>query len=368
MAFKNKEFNMTRIILSPSKYIQGENIINELPNLISYLGNNALVIIDKYIYENIPIDFKHSIYCKVEVFSGECCLNEINRLTALANEKSINIIIGIGGGKTIDTAKAVSYTLNASVVISPTTASSDAPTSALSVIYTSEGEFQKYLILRKNPDIVLVDSNIIANAPTRLLVAGIGDALATYFEARINHQHKNITLAGGIPSLAAFTLAKLSYDTMLKHGVSAKMDCDKNQVTSALEDIIEVNTYLSGIGFESSGLAAAHAIHNGFSHLKECHHLLHGEKVAFGTIVQLILEKAPIKELHTVIQFCRKLGLPTTLREMGLKETQYNQLTLVAELACAPHETIHNMKLPITPQDVVDAITQANDISVSLAK
>lgn len=358
---------MKRVTISPSKYIQGPGIIDELVENISYLGNNALVIVDRYIYDNLNINLQHDIYKTIEVFSGECCFDEINRLVSIVKQMSIDMIIGIGGGKTIDTAKAVSYAQKIPVVISPTAASSDAPTSALSVIYTPEGEFQEYLLLRKNPDVVLIDSNIIANAPTRFLVAGIGDALATYFEARVNYQRQNITLAGGVPSLAAYTLAKLAYDTMLKHGVAAKMDCDNNQVTPALEDIIEVNTYLSGIGFESSGLAAAHAIHNGFSHLKECHHLLHGEKVAFGTIVQLILEQAPIDELHTVIRFCRELGLPSSLREMGLSEVKTDKLALIAELACAPNETIHNMHITVTPSDVLDAIIQADLISLSIS-
>lgn len=91
-------------------------------------------------------------------------------------------------------------------------------------------------------------------------------------------------------------------------------------VTEALERIIEANTYLSGIGFESSGLAAAHAIHNGFTILEECHHLYHGEKVAFGTLAQLVLQNSPMDEIETVLGFCQRVGLPVTLAQMGVKE------------------------------------------------
>ncbi|EGQ8101786.1 iron-containing alcohol dehydrogenase [Vibrio parahaemolyticus] len=169
-----------------------------------------------------------------------------------------------------------------------------------------------------------------------------------------------------MPSFSAFTLAKLAYETFLKFGLDAKRSVDKGEVTLALENIIEANTYLSGIGFESSGLAAAHAIHNGISQLNECHHLLHGEKVAFGTIVQLVLERSDTDELKAIIKFCRELGLPTTLKEMGISKIELAHLKVVADAACESSETIHNMPFTIKPSDLVQAIITANEISSKL--
>ncbi|MCC3808596.1 iron-containing alcohol dehydrogenase, partial [Vibrio parahaemolyticus] len=205
---------MNRVILSPAKYVQGPHVLNDLASLVMHLGTRALVIIDKTISEKVNIDFSDSVFKKIELFSGECCYEEIERLGLLVKEKSIDVVIGVGGGKVIDSAKAISHLQNIAVVVCPTAASSDAPTSALSVVYKQSGEFLEYLPLRKNPDLVVVDSHIIAKAPTRLLVAGIGDALATYFEARVNYQYQRTTMAGGIPSLSAFTLAKLAYETL----------------------------------------------------------------------------------------------------------------------------------------------------------
>ncbi len=361
-----KGFIMNRVILSPAKYVQGPHVLNELASLVMPLGNKALVIIDKTINEKVSIDFSDNVFKKIELFSGECCYEEIERLGLLVKEQSIDVVIGVGGGKVIDSAKAIGHLQNIAVVVCPTAASSDAPTSALSVVYQPSGEFLEYFPLRKNPDLVVVDSEVIAKAPTRLLVAGIGDALATYFEARVNYENQRITMAGGIPSLSAFTLAKLAYETLLKYALDAKRSVDNNEVTLALENIIEANTYLSGIGFESSGLAAAHAIHNGFSQLNECHHLLHGEKVAFGTIVQLVLEKSDINELKAIIKFCRELGLPTTLKEMGISKVELAQLNAVADAACEASETIHNMPFTIKPSDLVQAIIRANEISSKL--
>ncbi|HHY0621561.1 TPA: hypothetical protein ACVU5G_004635 [Vibrio parahaemolyticus] len=154
----------------------------------------------------------------------------------------------------------------------------------------------------------------------------------------------------------------------MKFGLDAKRSVDKGEVTLALENIIEANTYLSGIGFESSGLAAAHAIHNGISQLNECHHLLHGEKVAFGTIVQLVLERSDTDELKAIIKFCRELGLPTTLKEMGISKIELAHLKVVADAACESSETIHNMPFTIKPSDLVQAIITANEICQNWCK
>ncbi|KAI3490501.1 hypothetical protein L1887_45334 [Cichorium endivia] len=148
------------------------------------------------------------------------------------------------------------------VAIAPTIASTDAPCSALSVIYTDSGEFDRYLMLPHNPNMVIVDTKVVAGAPARLLAAGIGDALATWFEARACSRSGATTMAGGKCTQAALALAELCYNTLVEEGEKAMLAAEQHVVTPALERIIEANTYLSGVGFESGGLAAAHAIHN----------------------------------------------------------------------------------------------------------
>ena len=107
------------------------------------------------------------------------------------------------------TAKAVAYYEKTPVLICPTIASTDAPCSALSVIYTEEGVFEEYLFLPSNPDMVMMDTEIIAESPVRLTVAGMGDALATYFEARACQRSDAASCAGGKITGAAMALAKL---------------------------------------------------------------------------------------------------------------------------------------------------------------
>ena len=205
-----------------------------------------------------------------------------------------------------------------------------------------------------------MDTEIIAKSPVRLTVSGMGDALATYFEARACQRSGAVTCAGGKVTSAAMALAKLCFDTLMDEGVKARLALEAGACTPAVEKIIEANTLLSGIGFESGGLAGAHAIHNGFTVLEECHHMYHGEKVAFGTITQLVLENIPAEELEDIIDWCIELGLPVTLKELGIEEATDEKLMAVAEAACAESDTLHNMPFEVTPQTVCAAIRAAD--------
>ncbi|GAB1623049.1 glycerol dehydrogenase [Agarivorans albus] len=356
---------MDKIIISPSKYIQGEGALVNIGEYVATYGMQPLVIADDFVMGltkgTVEASFNEQLV-EFDTFNGECSREEINRLIDKTDSVKADVIIGIGGGKTLDTAKAVAYYSKLPVVIVPTIASTDAPTSALAVIYTPEGEFSEYLLFPSNPNMVIMDTAIIAAAPVRLIVAGMGDALSTWFEARANMTSGKTTMAGGAPTRAAQALAKLCFETLMADGLKAKVAVENKVSTKAVENIIEANTYLSGIGFESSGLAAAHAIHNGLTKLEECHHLLHGEKVAFGTLTQLVLENAPIEEINQVIAFCKSIGLPTNLHDMGVKEIDRDKLLNVAEASCAEGETIHNMPFPVTAQAVLSAILTAHQL------
>ncbi len=244
----------------------------------------------------------------------------------------------------------------------PTVASSDAPCSALSVIYTEAGVFQEYRFYRKNPDLVLVDTQVIAQAPARLLTAGMGDALATWFEAKTCVAGSVQNMRGGASTASASALAELCYRTLLADGVTALQAVRVQAVTPALERLVEANTLLSGLGFESSGLAAAHAIHNGLTAVPETHSYLHGEKVAFGLLVQLVLEGAPRLTFEEVLAFSSDVELPITLAAIGLADACRDRLAPIALRATVPGETIHNEPFDVTPDMVADAILAADSI------
>ncbi len=368
---------MRKAFISPTKYVQGEDELLNLGYFVTTFGKKALLIahaddvsrvkdkLDKTA-ETFNISFVESN------FHGEASRVEVARLQKVAEENECDCVIGLGGGKAIDTAKCVAEGHN--LIIVPTIVATDAPTSHSAVLYTEDGQFDDYAYFVQSPSVVLIDTVVIANAPTRFLVSGMGDALSTYFEARATHNsYSNVN--AGLPCGAregvcppakgtntALALAKLCYETILEDGLKAKEASDNNVVTPALENIIEANILLSGLGFESAGLAAIHAIHDGLTVLHYAHGATHGEKVAFSTICQLVLENAPKAELYEVLDFALSIGLPVCLADLGVKEISDAELTEVAEKSCIPEESIHSMPFPITVDQVKAAIIVADKI------
>ena len=356
---------MASIIASPTRYIQGKGVLEQLCGYAGRLGDRLFLLTSasgRGRVETLVAKGQAEANCTViyETFNGECSQQEIDRVQKACQDAGCNVIVGIGGGKTHDTAKAAAYQAGCPVVIVPTIASTDAPCSALSVIYTQDGVFERYLFLPSSPNMVLVDTDIVSAAPARLLVSGMGDALATYFEAKACRISGATNCVGGKTTLAAMQLAKLCYDTLMADGIKAAIAMKAHACTKAVENIIEANTYLSGIGFESGGLAAAHAIHNGLTAIPAAHSCYHGEKVAFGTLVQLVLENASEEQITEVLEFCTAVGLPVTLKELHAEGASEEQLMAVAKLACAEGETIWNMPGEISWQAVYAAILAAD--------
>lgn len=358
---------MANIIASPTRYIQGKGELCNIRHHVEMLGKKMFILTTDSGRKRIEPAVSESIAgsdCTVayEAFHGECCQSEIDRVVSHFRQSGCDLIVGVGGGKTHDTAKAAAHYAGCPVVIVPTIASTDAPCSALSVIYTDDGVFERYLFLPASPNIVLVDTEIVSKAPARLLISGMGDALATYFEARACQRSNATNCVGGKTTLAAMALARLCYDTLMADGRKAAVAAKAGACTKALENIVEANTYLSGIGFESGGLAGAHAVHNGFTAIAETHQFYHGEKVAFGTLVQLVLEDEANTQIQEVVRFCTDVGLPTTLADLGITQIRPEQIRAVAELACAPEDTLGNMPFAVTPDAVYDAILGADAI------
>jgi len=353
---------MEKIFISPQKYIQGSNILLTSIDAIQQLGKKPLLLCDDIVWGIIGEQF--ATYLQTNglsviriTFNGEATATEIKRIVAQHKIQQFDCVLGLGGGKTLDVAKSISYQLKLPIGILPTVASTDAPTSAISVLYNEQGIFEKYVMYPKSPDLILVDTAIIAQAPAKLLAAGIADALATRVEADAVLQGQGKTLLGGKQTLAAQAIAEKCEETLFTYAIQAYQDCQNNESTPALDAVIEANILLSGIGFESGGLAAAHAIHNGFSIIDgKIHQLLHGEKIAYTTLVQLFLEQRPQTEINRFLHLYQALNLPITLAEMHLENLPYEQLVAIGKQANIATETMQQMPMTVTNEDVADAI------------
>ena len=352
---------LAAVFAAPGRYVQGRGAIGRLGEILEQLGSEKpLILEDPIVQEIVGDDLARIPGAEHVKFGGECSPGEIERVSEAASEAGADAVVGIGGGKTMDTAKCAAHPAGLPLVIVPTIASTDAPTSSLSVVYDAEGSFQEYRFFGRNPDAVIVDTSVIVGAPVRFLVAGIGDGLSTYFEADSSSKTRKETMSGGAPTLAAVTLARLCYDTLLEHGLAARLAAEKGAVTPAFEKVVEANTLLSGLGFESGGLAAAHSVHNGLTALEGTHDYWHGEKVAFGVVSMLMLEERPTAEIGELVDFCLEVGLPVTLEDIGIGDASREDLAQVAEAACAEGETIHNEPFEVYPKMLVDAMLAAD--------
>ena len=345
-----------KILIAPLRYVQGPNALTQLGEQLQGMGfHNPLVIggptalgvcrkvmVKSMNEKNIRSDFLE--------FRGECTFDEIRRIKEACVTGEHDAIIACGGGKVLDTGRsaAAGNAVNAGVVPPevienigadvpciqvPTIAATDAPTAKVSVIYNDKGEFETFLVFPANPAMVFVDTQIIANAPAETLVSGMGDALATYFEAAISYQTAAPVLAGGLSTRTAQMMARFAFDTLMEYGIQAKLEAENNVAGQALEAVVEANILLSGLGYESGGLAAAHAIALSWTRVYDLFevHPTHGQFVAFSTLTQLMLEGRNAEFLDKIYGFCRNIGLPTTFEELGLKNASDEAIGMVAE-------------------------------------
>ncbi|MGF6907415.1 glycerol dehydrogenase [Fusobacterium sp. PH5-44] len=361
---------MAKILKAPGKYIQGAGEVKNIGKIIKNMGTNFLVLMSKRskseIWEIIYSSITEAGYkCICEIFNGECTLEEISRLVEIGKTNNCNSVISFGGGKIIDTGTAVAVGLDSTSIVIPTIASNDAPCSGLSVVYNDKGEVVKVIFGKRNPDLVIVDPDLLIKSPKKYLIAGMGDALSTYFEARACKESKAKNMGRGTATSIALQMGKLCYELLLANGEKALEEFENGIVGEAIENILEANILLSGIGFESGGLAAAHAINDGFSQSQQAHKALHGEKVAYGTLCQLILEKVSEKDYDEVFNFCKSIGLPTKLSDLGIVKINPEEIKNIAAAACAPTQSTKNMPFAVSIDDVENAIYKVNEIGES---
>jgi glycerol dehydrogenase len=359
-----KEDYMKKAILLPRKFVIGRGVIGETGAYAAMLGKRALVIWGKRtraaVGDRVIESLKAAeIDYKDEHFNGECTKEEAARIAGIAGGR--DCIIGIGGGKVIDCAKAAAISAKLPVMVIPTIASNDAPTSACTVWYNTEGVCVGSDIWPANPDYILVDTEVIAQAPIRYLKAGIADALSTWFEASASYASRAKTFAGGAPTMTAMAMAKLCHETLMEYGVAAIEAACAHAVTPALEKVVEACVLLSGIGWESGGLATAHTLGNGLPMFEETHSFMHGEKVAFGILTQLCLDDSvPPSLAEETARFLAKMGLPVCFADLNMDKVSPERLREWSQKFTGKRSLVHNHTFEVTAGDLYDAMLAAD--------
>ncbi|MDA1075155.1 MAG: glycerol dehydrogenase [Proteobacteria bacterium] len=362
-----------RVFIAPARYIQGPGVIGEIPRYLSLVGSQRPAVLASRRSQNeeggrlIAALRAMDVEVLVATFGGECSLEEIQVHCAALQGENIDVLLAVGGGKCVDAAKAIAYRLGVQVVIVPTLASNDAPCSALSVLYTAEGVTAGFESYPLSPAMVVVDTEIIAQAAERYLAAGMGDAMATWYEAKVCIDNVDArTPIGARPTLAACAMGETCAHTLYEHGLAASDAVRRSVIDDALERVVEANTLLSGLGFESGGIAAAHGVAQSYTNLPHVHAgYLHGEMVAMGLLTQLAME-GNVDETRKAAEFFSRIGLPVCLEQLSVERSDTVSLEVVSA-AAVDFPLTHNMPFTVTPDVVKQAILDADSIGTRVA-
>jgi glycerol dehydrogenase len=291
----------------------------------------------------------------VEDFGGECTPSEVDRLALAAGSFRPDVVVAAGGGKCLDTGKALAKRLGTRMATLPTIASNDSPTSHVYVLYDADHRLLRVEKLDRNPDLVLVDLDVIASAPAHLLLAGIGDAFVKRFEVEQCVKVQGVNVFGSKPSIAALAMARACYDTLRADAAAALAAVKAHRPDDALARVVEACVLMSGLSFESGGLSIAHAMTRGLSAVKPLAAALHGYQVAYGVTVQLALERRDATFMADHAAFYRDIGLPLSLADLGLAEPTIDQLGTIADLTlAAPH--MKNFERIVSRDEMVGAM------------
>lgn len=359
---------MLKIMGFPGEYVQGPDALSSIGLILrKYQFNNIAIIYDQAtegsILDKVTVSLKaESIEYSAFEFSGECTYKVIDLMIEGISKHSPQTIIGLGGGKAMDTAKAVAKSLDVPITICPTIASNDAPTSRLIIIYDEMHKVQAVEKTKSNPDLIVVDTEVIVQAPARFFSAGIGDAISKMFEANQCKNSNGLNSFGTPPLETALLLANSTYENLLNWGKLALEDVKLKKTTNIVEKVVESTVLLSGLGFESGGLSLAHALIRGLTAVPELSSNLHGELVSYGTVVQAILEKRDPIFIDKLITFLKSVDLPTTIYDLGyndeLNEEDLN--TIVSHTLTNSYSK--NFVPSITHETLRQALIQSNQI------
>lgn len=340
----------------PHLYLQGPDALNELGPRVAALGRRPFVVADGVVAGLIGPRIRAALGLEATfaTFGGECTAGEIDRLAATAREAGADVVVGLGGGKAIDTAKGVRMALAAPLVIVPSIASNDSPTSRLAVLYTDDHVLAEVRLMATNPDVVLVDTSIIAQAPARFFAAGIGDALSKAFEVAQCARSGGLNFFKASPTELALAIADRCYAIVRADGVAALEAVKRRSSDASMERVVEATVLLSGLAFESGGLSIAHSLTRGFSAVPQVARALHGEQVALGLLAQLVAEEREAAFLQDLRNFYAAVGLPTSFSAFGIGDPEAVRTIVDVTWRTAPY--IRNFTPTLTPERLTKAL------------
>jgi glycerol dehydrogenase-like iron-containing ADH family enzyme len=348
------------LTIAPAQVMRGHGIITPAGVTIARLGQRPLVIGGEQARAAMRPQMQawpESLVWTEENLGADCCEASLEHLRQAVGQHQADVIIGVGGGKALDAAKLLAYQAQLPVVTIPTSAATCAAWTALSNVYTPVGAFAYDVPLPQCPNLLLLDYDIIATAPPQTLIAGIGDALAKWYEASVSSGHSQQTLI-----IAAVQQARVLRDILLQKSAQALAEPGSETWREVVDACVLMAGVIGGLGGAQCRTVAAHAVHNGLTHLSGTRKSLHGAKVAYGILVQLRLEemlqgnRLAATARQQLLKFYGEIGLPLTLADLGLGEIPLSQLDRAATIACAPNSDLHHLPFTVAPSQLMAAM------------
>ncbi|MEG3863819.1 iron-containing alcohol dehydrogenase family protein [Microcoleus sp. herbarium12] len=350
------------LTIAPACVLRGQNALAQAGDAIARFGkrplivggSNSLAAAQPYLQ---PILEQQQLQSAQTAYGKDCSETSLETLRAAVQTHQADFIIGVGGGKALDAAKLLAHQSKMAIVTIPTSAATCAAWTALSNIYSEQGAFQYDVTLARCPDLLVLDYGLIQTAPQRTLVAGIGDAIAKWYEASVSSGHSEQTLI-----ISAVQQARILRDILFQKSAAALKEPGSETWQEVTDATVLLAGVIGGIGGAQCRTVAAHAVHNGLTHLLASHGTLHGEKVAYGILVQLRLEEIlqnnqlAATARQQLLKFYAEIGLPQTLEDLGLGDVSLTQLQRAAEIACYPNSDIHRLPFKVVPEQLMAAM------------
>ncbi len=347
--------------VAPGKVIRGAGVLSTVAGEVANLGTRPLIIAGNQTL-NLSQESLQSLCQSPELhplsvsYGADCCEASLKALRKAAKEHKADLIIGIGGGKALDTAKLVAHQLTLPVVTIPTSGATCAAWTALSNVYSETGAFLYDVALSRCPDLLILDYNLVQTAPPITLIAGIGDAIAKWYEASVSSGHLQQTLI-----IAAVQQARILRDILLQKSAAALQSPGGEVWQEVVDATVLLAGVIGGLGGAQCRTVAAHAVHNGLTHISG-HGSIHGEKVAYGILVQLRLEEMiqgnqlAASARQQLLKFYAEIGLPQKLADLGLGNITLGELQTAAEISLEPNSDIHRLPFNVALEQLMAAM------------
>jgi glycerol dehydrogenase len=356
-----------KIFGGPHRYYQGPGMLDRLGAIVAPFGKTPLVVADRLVLDMLGPRIQAALAQAglepvIRAFEGEITYAAIEALKASLGGRSPGISIGVGGGKSLDAAKAVAKLIDIPVATVPTIASNDSPTSSAIAMYDDNHVMVSVDRLLRSPEAVIVDTALIVQAPTHFLLAGIGDAISKKFEADGCFAGTGNTPFGTRPTRTAIVIADACYRTLRAHAGSAIQSARRKELSDDVEAVVEAVILMSGLGFENGGLSLAHSLTRGLVKARDAKNAIHGSHIAWGLLVQLAAEGRGDAELNELMEFYREIGLPTRLVDLGMKGATPGEIGDIARYTMmAPH--LANLGAPVHAETIEQAILRSEQLA-----